>query len=273
MTTDYRKLFQNDGKVALVTGGARGLGAEIARALASSGAKILVTDVLDTLGRNLVAELQATGAEVDFFKHDVVVEAEWEAAVAHCVARFGRLDILVNNAGIERMQFLTEQSLEGFQKILDVNVFGVFLGCKHAVRAMRPGGAAGKGGSIINISSAAGLVGATALGAYNASKGGVRLLTKSVAVECAQLKTGIRCNSIHPGLIETDMGWHFLQNYVDLGLVRSLEQAQRGCIRAIPMGSLGQPQDIAAAVVFLASEASRYMTGAELVVDGGVTTI
>ena len=180
--TDYAQAFRIDGKVALVSGAARGLGAEIARALTAGGASVLITDVLDDDAQQTVSEINAAGGRADFVHHDVTVEADWERAVAAAVDRFGSLDIVVNNAGIEKMQFVTECSVEEFRQILDVNVTGVFLGCKHAVRTMRPGGAAGKGGAIVNMSSVAGLVGVTGLGAYNASKGAVRLLTKSVAM-------------------------------------------------------------------------------------------
>jgi NAD(P)-dependent dehydrogenase (short-subunit alcohol dehydrogenase family) len=268
-STDYRKLFQLDGKVALVTGGGRGIGAEACRALSSAGAAVLVTDVLENEGLGVAEELRARGGKAEFLKQDVTVEGQWEETVAAAVQKFGRLDVLVNNAGIEKMAFITDTTREEFQRILDVNVTGVFLGCKYAVRAMRPGGIAGHGGSIINLSSIAGLVGVTALGAYNASKGAVRLLTKSVAVECGQLKTGVRCNSIHPGLIKTNMGDHFLQNFVDLGLVATIKDSENAFLRAVPLGDWGAPQDIAAAMVYLASDASRYVTGAELHVDGG----
>jgi NAD(P)-dependent dehydrogenase (short-subunit alcohol dehydrogenase family) len=265
----YDKSFRVDGKVALVTGGARGLGAEICRALASSGAAVLVTDVLEKEGRGVAEELRSGGARAQFLRHDVSSEAEWQASIAVAIDQLGGLDVLVNNAGIERMQFVTEVSAEEFRKILDVNVTGVFLGCKHAIAAMRPGGRAGRGGSIINMSSVAGLVGVTALGAYNASKGAVRLLTKSIAVECGQLKTGVRCNSIHPGLIWTEMGRHFLQNFVDLKLLPDMAASEAAFKASVPMGEFGVPRDIASAALFLASDASRYMTGAELVVDGG----
>ena len=261
------------GRVAIVTGGARGLGAEICRALASAGAAVLVTDVLEKDGKGVADEIRAAGGKAEFMRQDVAVEAEWKSTIDAVVAKLGGLDILVNNAGIERMQFVTEVATEEFRKILDVNVTGVFLGCKYAIAAMRPGGKAGRGGSIINMSSVAGLVGVTALGAYNASKGAVRLLTKSVAVECGQLKTGVRCNSIHPGVIWTDMGRHFLQNFVDLKLVPDLATAEAGFKAAIPLGEFGEPRDIAAATLYLASDASRYMNGAELVVDGGYTAV
>ncbi len=271
--SSYDKAFRVDGKVALVTGGARGLGAEICRALASGGAAVLVTDVLEKEGKGVVEEIRGAGGRAEFFRQDVSAEAEWKSAIDTAIAKLGGLDILVNNAGIERMQFVTEVSAEEFRKILDVNVTGVFLGCKHAIAAMRPGGKAGRGGSIINMSSVAGLVGVTALGAYNASKGAVRLLTKSVAVECGQLKTGIRCNSIHPGLIWTEMGRHFLQNFVDLKLVPDMATSEATFKGSVPMGEFGVPRDIAAAALFLASDASRYMTGSELVVDGGFSAV
>ena len=268
----YDKAFRIDGKVALVTGGARGLGAEICRAMAAGGAAVLVTDVLEE-GKAVAEEIRKGGGRSEFLRQDVSVEAEWKAAIDAAIGKLGGLDILVNNAGIERMQFVTEVSAEEFRKILDVNVTGTFLGCKHAIAAMRPGGKAGRGGSIINMSSVAGLVGVTALGAYNASKGAVRLLTKSIAAECGQLKTGVRCNSIHPGIIWTDMGRHFLQNFVDLKLVPDLATAEAGFKAAIPLGEFGEPRDIASAALYLASDASRYMNGAELVVDGGYTAV
>jgi 3alpha(or 20beta)-hydroxysteroid dehydrogenase len=267
--TDYAKAFRIDGKVALVSGGARGLGAEICRALAQAGAAVLVTDVLEAGG--VVEEIKASGGRAEFLKLDVTAESQWEGAVATAIRKFGGLDVLVNNAGIETMQFLTDTSVEEFRRILDVNTTGTFLGCKHAVRAMRPGGAAGKGGSIVNLSSIAGLIGVTALGAYNASKGAVRIFTKSVAVECGQLKTGIRCNSIHPGVVWTDMGKHFINNFVDLKLSPDFATAEAAFKAAHPIGQFGEPRDIAAAALFLASDASRWITGSELVVDGGYT--
>lgn len=267
--SDYLESFRITGKVALVTGGARGLGAEMCRALAAGGAAVVITDVLEKEGAAVAAELKQKGSKSAFLKQDVTDEPGWEKVTKAVVDQFGRLDVLVNNAGIERMQFISDTTLEEFRRIMDVNVTGTFLGCKHAIRAMRPGGISGHGGSIINLSSIAGLIGITALGAYNASKGAVRLLTKSVAVECAQLKTGIRCNSIHPGLIDTAMGRHFLQNFVDLGLVPDIAASEAGFMNAIPMGQWGTPRDIAAATLFLASDASRYVTGSEMVVDGG----
>ncbi|MDB5986881.1 MAG: putative dehydrogenase [Nevskia sp.] len=267
---DYSKAFRVDGKVALVSGGARGLGAEIAIALAQVGASVMVTDVLEKEGKEVVAQIKAAGNKAAFLKQDVTSEAQWQETVAATIKQFGGLDILVNNAGIERMQFLTECDTEEFRRILDVNVTGVYLGCKHAITAMRPGGAAGKGGSIVNLSSIAGLIGVTALGAYNASKGAVRIFSKSVAMECAALQYGIRCNSIHPGVVWTDMGKHFVQNFVDLKMMPDFATAEATFKAAHPLG-YGAPSDIANAAVYLSSPASRWVTGAELVVDGGYT--
>ncbi|GAC1633040.1 MAG: glucose 1-dehydrogenase [Nevskia sp.] len=268
---DYGKAFRVDGKVALISGGARGLGAEMARALAQQGASVLVTDVLLKEGRATVRQIKAAGGTAEFMALDVTDEAQWQKAVASCVKRYGGLDILVNNAGIERMAMLTECTAEEFRRVLDVNVTGTFLGCKHGVKAMAPGGIAGRGGSIINLSSIAGLIGVTALASYNASKGAVRLLTKSVAMECAALKTGIRANSIHPGIVWTEMGRDLLQHFVDLKLMPDFATAEATFKAAHPLGHFGAPDDIASAVLYLASDASKWVTGSELVVDGGYT--
>ncbi|MBA4284830.1 MAG: dehydrogenase [Xanthomonadaceae bacterium] len=268
---DYGKAFRVDGKVALISGGARGLGAEMAMALAQQGATILVTDVLAKEGKATVKAIKAAGGNAEFLSLDVVDEAQWQKTINACIKRFGGLDILVNNAGIERTALVTECTVEEFRRIQDINVTGVFLGCKHAVRAMRPGGKAGRGGSIINLSSVAGLVGVTGLAAYNASKGAVRLLTKSVALECAQLKTGIRVNSIHPGVVWTDMGRDLLTHFAEAGLGADVPAVEAAFLAAHPIGHFGAPDDIASAVLFLASDASKWITGSELTVDGGYT--
>lgn len=268
---DYSKAFRLDGKVALVSGAARGIGAAIAQALAQVGAAVLITDVAEGAGRETVAGIVKAGGKAAFQKHDVTKEAEWEAAVAAAVKQFGGLDVLVNNAGIETSALLTQCSLEDFRRVQQVNVDGVFLGVKHAVRAMAPGGAAGKGGSIVNLSSVAGLIGTTGHIAYHASKGAVRLLTKAAAVECAQLGTGVRINSVHPAIVATQMGTQFVQDFVDLKLVPDYATAEAAFKSAHPMGRFGEPADIAGAVLYLASDASKWMTGSELVIDGGYT--
>ena len=268
--TDYGKAYRLDGKAALVTGAARGIGAEVATAFAQAGAAVLVTDVLEDLGRSTVETIKRSGAKAEFLKHDVTDEKQWEAAVAQAVRSFGRLDAVVNNAGIEKMARITDCSIEDFRLVQEVNVIGVFLGLKHGIRVMSPGGASGMGGSIVNLSSVAGLAGFAGLGAYCASKGAVRLLTKATAVECAQLKLGVRVNSIHPGLIWTKMGEQFLDHVVDLKLATDRKSAVSAFEAATPMGHFGEPADIATAALYLASDASRFVTGAELVVDGGL---
>jgi len=261
---DYNKAFRLDGKAALVTGAARGIGAAVADALAQSGAAVLVTDVLEAEGREIVARLRQSGAKAEFLRHDVTDEAQWEAATAAMDKHFGRYDILVNNAGIETAALLAQCTLEDFRRVMDVNVTGVFLGLKHAVRAMAGGG------SIVNLSSVAGLIGTTAHISYHGSKGAVRTMTKAAAIECAQLKTGIRVNSIHPAIVQTDMGDKFVQDFVSLGLVPDAATARAAFEAAHPLG-FGRVEDVACAVLYLASDAARWVTGAELVVDGGYT--
>ena len=260
--------YRVDGKVALVTGAGRmdGLGAAIAASLLAGGAKVLISDISEQ-GAEVASRL---GASAKFVRQDVTLEADWERAVAHALEQFGGLDIVVNNAGIEVAGFFADMRVEDFRRQMDVNTTSVFLGTKHAIRAMRPGGGAGRGGSIVNLSSVGGLKGAAGLGAYCASKGAVRLMTKSAAIECARLNYGIRVNSIHPGLIKTGMGNQTLKDYVKLGLLPDLETAEQAAATRYPLG-LGKVEDIAHAVRYLCSDAGRWQTGAELVVDGGLT--
>lgn len=262
--SDVPGLFRLDGKVALVTGAARGIGLAVASALAAAGARVMLTDILDDAG--MVA---AAGIGASFARHDVTDEAQWEHAVAETVRICSGLDILVNNAGIETAALLTECTVADFQRVVDINVTGVFLGLKHAVRAMRPGGAAGHGGAIVNLSSVAGMIGTSGHIAYHASKGAVRTMTKAAAIECAQLQTGIRVNSVHPAIIETEMGTSFVQGFVDLKLTADYATAEAGIRAAHPLGCFGMANDVAAAVLYLASPAARWVTGTELVVDGG----
>lgn len=267
--TDYSSLFRLEQRVALVTGGARGIGAEICRALGSAGASILISDVLDAEGEHLAASLQKHGVRAEYLRLDVTSETDWAAAIDCAITTFGGLDIVVNNAGVETVALVQNTSVDELRRLLDINVLGTYLGCRFAIEAMSPEGKAGGGGSIVNMSSLSGLVGQAGLSAYNASKGAVRLLTKSVAIECAQLKTAIRCNSIHPGLIKTDMGMQVVQKYVDIGLGQSFDEVEQVSLSGIPMGRWGTPPEIAAAALFLASDASSYITGSEVVVDGG----
>jgi len=261
-----------DGKVALVTGAARGIGAACARTLGAAGAAVLVTDVLDDAGRTTAAALADAGIQTAFAHHDVREEASWQAAVAEALARFGGLDVLVNNAGIEVLRPIVDTTLEEWRRVQSVNVDGVFLGCKHALAAMRPGGAAGRGGAIVNLSSIAGLVGTPGLTAYCASKGAVRLLTKAAAVESGRFGYGVRINSVHPGLIDTPMLQNLFRESAALGLAASEAESSAMAYAQQAMHELrAVPQDIANVVLFLASDAARYVTGAEWVADGGFT--
>lgn len=268
---DYNTITRLDGKIALVTGGARGLGAEIADALLQMGASVIITDVLDAVGAQTSASLdEKSPGRVAFFHHDVTSELDWESVVASTVKHFGGLDILVNNAGIETAAFFADCELADFQRTMAINVDGVFLGIKHAIRAMRPGGSAGKGGSIINLSSVAGLVGLPTLGAYCASKAAVRVMNKAAAVECGRLGYGIRVNSIHPGIVKTEMGVNVVKNFARLGMVPDEATADAMIESMHPIG-YGKPSDVASAVLYLASDAARWTTGAEIVIDGGAT--
>jgi len=244
-----------ENKVALISGGARGMGAVEARLFASEGAKVVIADVLEDEGRRTEAEINETGGECLFVRLDVTSESDWREAVAATVARFGKLSILVNNAGIYRTNRVEETTGEEWDQVMDINAKGVFLGTKQAIPEMRKAG----GGSIINISSVAGLVGSQDASAYNASKGAVRLFTKSTAIQYA--KEGIRANSIHPGTIETLMTSGLLADEVH----------RQDRITRTPLGRLGQPEDVAYGALYLASDESSFVTGSELVIDGGRT--
>jgi len=244
-----------EGKVALISGGARGMGAEEAKLFAREGAKVVIGDILEAEGKQTEAEVNEIGGDCLFVRLDVTNEADWEAAVGAAVARFGKLDILVNNAGIFRGAKVEDTSTEEWDQVMDINAKGVFLGTKVAIPEMRKAG----GGSIVNISSVAGLVGNPFISAYNASKGAVRIFTKSTAVQYA--KEGIRANSVHPGVIETPMTQDVV-NEPDFKEFR---------LSANPISRLGQPADIAYGVLYLASDEASFVTGSELVIDGGWT--
>ena len=244
-----------DGKVALISGGARGQGAAEALLFANEGAKVVIADILDEDGRKLEAQIAELSGDAAYTHLDVTSAAEWDAAVHTAVDRYGKLDILVNNAGILLRKGLEETSVDEWDKVLDVNAKGVFLGTKAAIPALRAAG----GGSIVNISSIAGLIGSrNATAAYQSSKGAVRLLTKSTAVQYA--RDNIRCNSVHPGIIVTAMTEEMLAN----------PEIERDYYDRIPLGRLGNVDDIANGVLFLASDDASFVTGSELVIDGGL---
>jgi NAD(P)-dependent dehydrogenase (short-subunit alcohol dehydrogenase family) len=244
-----------EGKVALISGGARGIGAAMSTRFAAEGAHVCIGDIEDAAGAALAKTIQAAGQDARFMRLDVTDSASWQAAVDALVAEFGGVDILVNNAGIYDRRPLEEINEEAWDRVMNVNAKGPFLGAKAVIPAMRMK----EGGSIVNISSTAGIRGSVA-SHYGASKGAVRLLTKSIAGTYA--KDGIRCNSVHPGPVETEMGYAAVPEAV---------RAER--FGRIPLGRFADPSEIANAVLFLASDEASFMTGSEMVVDGGSTAV
>ncbi|GGE17332.1 dehydrogenase [Polymorphobacter glacialis] len=265
------------GRVAYVTGAASGIGRAAAVALAREGAGVFLTDIDMDGGRETAKMIEDAGGRAEFRGQDVVEEDRWAELVGKVMRIFGRLDVLVNNAGIGTGCAVTEMTLDQWNRQVAINLTGVFLGTKHSIPAMRADKPEGsyRGGSIINISSVAGLGGSAGLAGYCATKGGVRLFTKAVAMECAAAKDGIRCNSVHPGIIDTPI-WTKIDEVgtlsAGLGLPAGSNTIDPGLLgMAAPLGYPGQPEDIADGIVFLASDESRYMTGTELVIDGGWT--
>jgi NAD(P)-dependent dehydrogenase (short-subunit alcohol dehydrogenase family) len=260
----YLDRFKLTDRTALVTGGASGIGAACAEILAREGASVIIADVQDDKGRELAHKI---GGKAEYQRLDVTSEDAWEALVKDVFKRHGRLDILVNNAGIGvGSPSITTMSLEDWRRQQAVNVEGVFLGTKHCLRLMRK---AGNGGAIVNMSSVAGLKGSPTLAGYSATKGAVRLFTKSIALECAAAKDGVRVNSVHPGIIETPI-WEGIMGGRPGG-VNSPPDLDAISTMAVPLGVKGLPEDIANAVLWLSCDESRYVTGAEMVVDGGLS--
>ncbi|MGE0153741.1 MAG: SDR family oxidoreductase [Reyranellaceae bacterium] len=242
----------------IVTGGVSGIGAAAARIAHGRGANLVLTDLDEEAGAAIVREL---GQRVLFLRHDVTKEAEWIGVVAETRKRFGRLDGMINSAGVGRVASIEDCTLEEFRFVNAVNATGTFLGCKHGVLAMKESG----GGSLVNISSVLGLRGMNGAVAYCASKGSVRLLSKSVAMHCAAMGYGIRCNSVHPGWIETPMIAPRIAHSPDPAATRAQME------RMHPIGRLGRPEEIGALCVFLLSDEASLITGAEFVADGGLT--
>ena len=243
------------GKVALVSGAARGIGAATARLLAQEGAAVVLGDVLETEGQQTAAGIVAAGGRATFMPLDVISAASWQQVIDAAVAAYGQLDVLVNNAGISGRAAVGETDVETWERVMEINGKGVFLGTKLAIPELRKAG----GGSIINISSIYGIVGSETSAAYHASKGAVRIFTKAAAIQYAA--EGIRVNSVHPGFVDSPMtaASHALPEVHNLRISRT------------PLGRMGTPEDIAAGILYLASDESSFVTGSELVIDGGMT--
>lgn len=247
-----------DDKVAFITGGASGIGAETGRRMVAEGARVALADLQEERGAKVAAEL---GEAALFLPHDVTSEESWQRVIPAAEAHFGRLEVVVNCAGISVPAPIDEASYEHWRQTMAVNADGTFLGCKYGVEALRRAG----GGAIVNFSSMLGLRGGSPFAAYSASKGAVRLLTKSVALRCAEQGWNIRCNSVHPGAIDTPM----LEPYV--AVAPSREEGLAAIGSSHPLGRVGTAEEVANVVVFLASDRASFITGAEIPVDGGHT--
>ena len=253
-----------DGKVALVTGAASGLGAASARMLAREGAKLVLADLDLVAAQAVLRDIEAAGGTGAAIRLDVALEPDWIDAMAMIRQRFGRLDVTVNCAGTNiARSFPTDTTLEDWRRLMSINLDGVFLGTKHSLAAMQQSDPVN--GSIINISSIMGLIGAPDIAAYNASKGGVRLYSKSVALSCAEKRLAVRVNTIHPGFVDTPLLQTAINRFEDRAEGRRIYDA------LAPVGRLGVPDDVAYGVLYLASDESSFVTGSELVIDGGYT--
>ena len=248
-----------DQRVALITGGASGLGRATAQLFINEGARVVITDINAQAGAAVAEEL---GEHCSFLEQDVTDEAGWQAVVAATTESHGGLHILVQSAGIGLSKPVTEIELDEWRRVHAIDLDGVFLGCKHAIPAM----AASGGGSIINISSIAGIIAGHNMAAYNSAKAGVRHLSKSVALHCARAGNNIRCNSVHPTFIDTPILDKYKERF-------GTDQALAKLARQVPIGRVGQPHEVAYPILFLASEESSFITGTELVIDGGISAM
>ena len=258
------------GRKALVTGGARGIGASIAAALAAAGASVMIGDILDEAGKATADALARQGGKTGFVHLDVASDADWVEAVDATVNTLGGFDLLVNNAGIEVTSLIADIDPAGLRRMCEVNIIGTALGMKHAFRAMRPGGIAAAGGSVVNIASVAATIAFPAIAGYSGTKSAVDRMTRVGAMEAGKLGYGVRVNCIYPGLIPTEMGMQLAHDIVGNGLAADVPAAVGSVVEQTPLGRLAEVGEVADAVVFLSSPQARFITGAGLPVDGGM---
>jgi len=271
-------VYDLTGRKAMVTGGARGLGEGMARALAGAGAAVVIADIREDLGKATASSMRESGANAEFVALDVTSDDSWAQAMPQAIANLSGLDILVNNAGIEITSLLVDLDPEGVRRMLEVNVLGTALGIKHGFRAMRPGGGgnsgsspgAGSGGAIVNVASVAATIAFPGIAGYSATKSAVDRLTRVAAMESGRLGYGVRVNCVYPGLVPTEMGNQLAVDCANIGLFPSPQEAAGAVVGLTPLGRLGEVADIADVVVFLASDGARFITGAGLPVDGGM---
>ncbi|HEX4059584.1 MAG TPA: SDR family oxidoreductase [Streptosporangiaceae bacterium] len=263
-------VYDLTGRKALVTGGARGLGEGMARALARAGASVVLGDIRADLCKATADALKDTGATAEFVPLDVTSDTSWEQAIPQVIDHLGGLDILVNNAGVEITSLLVDVDADEARRMLEVNILGTTLGLKHGLRAMRPGGPAGQGGAIVNVASVAATIAFPGIAVYSATKSAVDRLTRVAAMESGKLGYAVRVNCVYPGLVPTEMGAQLAADVARLGLFPSPEEAVGAVVDLTPLGRLGEVSDMADAVVFLASDGARFITGAGLPVDGGM---
>lgn len=255
-----------NGKIAIITGAANGIGAEMARDFERRGARVFLTDVAVDAGEATTAEI---GANAAFMRHDVVDEAGWTAVFDQCEATFGKADILVNNAGIEVTSFISECELADFRKLLEVNVLGVFLGVKHGMKRMSVANG-GKGGAILNLSSMSHVISGAGFGPYGSTKSAVDKLTKVAAVESGVLGADVRVNCLYPGIIATGMQDKLGQDLLDMGVFPDAQALQDYVIGRTPLKRTGTPDDVAKAAAYLCSDEAAFITGVGLSADGGM---
>lgn len=264
-------MIDYQGKTVLISGGARGFGAEFARGFAGRGATVVIGDIDTERGQATARELSAGGATVRFLPLDVRSDDDWAAAVIYCVTEAGGLDVVINNAGVEISELYIDTDPRACRELFDINLVGTMLGIKQAFLAMQPGGACGRGGAILNLASVAGLTSTPGLAAYSASKAGVISLTKLAATEAGTFGYGIRANCLCPSLFNTDMGRKLLGDFPGLGLGESVEAVKEGLIARIPVGRFGELSDVVNAALYLCSEEASFINGVAFPVDGGMS--